>query len=140
MNQVATYNIEDIYQLEDSGFTLPDENTFMGWLESSKNESFGRRSRLQQQRSIIDNFIKNDPRIQPVKGVLSDVQPLQDEKSPAPPKAEFIVSETLARIYHQQKKYQMAIETYEKLSLVYPEKSAYFARLIDKIEKETENR
>ena len=41
-------------------------------------------------------------------------------------------TETLARIYFEQEFYQRAIEIYEKLILLYPEKSAYFAALIDK--------
>ena len=42
-------------------------------------------------------------------------------------------SETLARIYADQGLYDRAIAVYEKLILLYPEKSAYFAALIDKL-------
>ncbi|QGY43422.1 hypothetical protein GM418_07040 [Maribellus comscasis] len=45
-----------------------------------------------------------------------------------------IVSETLATIYLQQKKYEKAIKAFEKLSLKYPEKSVYFASRIKEIE------
>jgi len=44
-------------------------------------------------------------------------------------------TETLARVYAQQELYQMAIEVYSKLILIYPEKSAYFAALIKEQEK-----
>lgn len=40
-------------------------------------------------------------------------------------------TETLARIYFEQEFYQRAIEVYEKLILLYPKKSAYFATLIE---------
>lgn len=44
-----------------------------------------------------------------------------------------IVSETLAEIYAENDHPEMAIEIYRKLSLVNPEKSAYFATLIDNL-------
>lgn len=44
-------------------------------------------------------------------------------------------TETLARIYAEQELYDRANEVYEKLILLYPEKSAYFAALIKDIKK-----
>ena len=46
-----------------------------------------------------------------------------------------LITETLAVIYLQQKKYEKAIESFQKLSLKYPEKSAYFATRIEETEK-----
>ena len=45
-----------------------------------------------------------------------------------------ICTETLARIYLEQGYPEEARQIYSKLILAYPEKSAYFAALIDKIE------
>ena len=46
-----------------------------------------------------------------------------------------LVSEELAEIYLKQGLNELAKETYRKLSLLNPEKSVYFAGLIEKIDK-----
>jgi virulence-associated protein VapD len=43
------------------------------------------------------------------------------------------MTETLARVYLEQKKYQKAIQAYEILILKYPEKSSFFADRISDI-------
>ena len=43
------------------------------------------------------------------------------------------VTETLAAIYADQGYYDKAIEVYAKLILLYPEKSTYFATLVNEI-------
>ena len=47
----------------------------------------------------------------------------------------FFYTETLAQIYAEQGYYDQSKEIYSKLILAYPEKSAYFASLIQKIEQ-----
>jgi hypothetical protein len=82
--------------------------------------------------SIIDNFLKKAPQISPPK-------PEQiDNENKAKKSAEDhndLVSETLAKIYIEQMLYHKAIDTYQKLSLKFPEKSRYFADLIQSLEK-----
>ncbi len=46
-----------------------------------------------------------------------------------------LCTETLAQIYAEQGYMQQAIQIYSKLSLRYPEKSIYFASLIEKLEQ-----
>ncbi len=60
----------------------------------------------------------------------TDQEPLmstEDFESP-----EFF-TETLAEIYAEQGYYEQAIDVYAKLILLYPEKSTYFASLVDEI-------
>ena len=48
---------------------------------------------------------------------------------------ESLMTETLARIYVEQKNYKKAIQSYKILSLKYPEKSGFFADQIKAIKK-----
>lgn len=48
-------------------------------------------------------------------------------------------TETLAQIYEEQGYYQQARDIYSKLILAYPEKNAYFAALIEKLDREIKN-
>jgi hypothetical protein len=58
----------------------------------------------------------------------------KQEKSEAGEDVEFdLYTETLAQIYAEQGYYEHAKNIYSKLILAYPEKSAYFASLIEKI-------
>ena len=81
---------------------------------------------------IIDSFIKNDPQILPPKAEQIDNE--NKAKKSAEDQND-LVSETLANIYIEQMLYDKAIDTYEKLSLKFPEKRRYFADLIQSIEK-----
>lgn len=81
---------------------------------------------------IIDSFIKNDPQIKAPKPEQINTE--NKAKKSAEDNYD-LVSETLAAIYIEQMLYHKAIDTYEKLSLKYPEKSRYFADLIQSLEK-----
>ncbi len=47
--------------------------------------------------------------------------------------ADIFYTETLAKIYAEQGYYEEAMKVYSKLILLYPEKSAYFATLVNKV-------
>lgn len=82
---------------------------------------------------LIDKFIENEPRISRSKGDFYD--PVDYARSSAIDNNK-IVSETLAKIHYSQGHYEKAIKIYEILSLKNPEKSSYFAGLIEKIKSE----
>jgi len=88
--------------------------------------------------SLIDKFLSSD--IAPIRvGKKQDDEPVEEtnneivEKSAT--ESDELVTETLAMIYFEQKKYDKALDAFEKLSLKYPEKSVYFATRIEEIEK-----
>ncbi len=92
-------------------------------------ERFGLRLKKSVQRDIIDSFIKSEPRISTVNRGEKDAFTDRDlsENSIRPPE---LISENLATILIKQGKLDKAIEIYEKLSLKFPEKRAYFASRI----------
>jgi hypothetical protein len=82
---------------------------------------------------LLDEFIKKQPSISRGKESFFSAETAA-KKSIVD--QENIVSETLAKIYFDQHYFEKAINIYEKLSLKYPEKSIYFAALIEKAKKE----
>ncbi|UUF16388.1 MULTISPECIES: hypothetical protein [Flavobacterium] len=79
---------------------------------------------------IIDRFIETNPKISPIKPTMS-TPPIsfninEEENS-------YLMTETLARVYLEQKKYTKAIQAYEILILKYPEKISFFADRISDI-------
>lgn len=81
---------------------------------------------------LIENFIKNEPQIK----VPKPDQINNENKAKKSSEDNYdLVSETLAEIYIEQMLYHKAIDTYRKLSLKFPEKSRYFADLVQSLEK-----
>lgn len=81
---------------------------------------------------LIDKFIKDEPRISPVKTEF--FSPVNMAKQSVAEDITF-VSETLAKIYVLQGNYAKAIRAYESLRLKYPEKRLYFASQIKNLKK-----
>jgi tetratricopeptide (TPR) repeat protein len=94
----------------------------------------GDRQKLQLE--IIENFIRNEPRIAPVRGKLIDPAEQEDlaQRSQSTVPTGTLVTESFAKILARQGKYDKAVEIYEKLSLRNPEKTAYFAVKISELQ------
>ena len=85
---------------------------------------------------IIDKFIAENPQISRPKKEFYD--PMVVAQTSVVDK-ENIISETLATIYLNQGYVDKAISVYQKLSLKNPEKSVYFAELIEKAKNKFNN-
>lgn len=81
---------------------------------------------------LVEQFIKDEPRINVKKSGFYN--PVNMAKKSVQESDEFI-TETLARIYAKQGNTVKAVRAYQKLSLKFPEKTAYFAALIEELKR-----
>ncbi len=128
-------------------FDKSETNSFSQWLSLTKFKSINRDIEVKakittetkesinidraKKFDLIDKFIKQKPKLEAKKNSTSThniakAQMIQPEA---------LMTETLARIYVEQKNYKKAIQSYKILSLKYPEKSGFFADQIKAIKK-----
>ena len=87
-----------------------------------------------EQLQIIENFIKNEPRISPIRPQGEAEEELDLSESSTSLQGDF-VTETYAKILAMQNNFDKAIEVYSKLIAKNPEKKAYFAEKIKALKK-----
>ncbi|WP_317197012.1 tetratricopeptide repeat protein [Flavobacterium sp. CYK-55] len=123
-------------------FTIGETHSFQEWLQLSSLKPIQRTENpepeppaseidfeKQKKNELIDKFIEANPKIPKIKPD-APLPTVFYESSNADASA--LMTETLARVYLEQKKYQKAIQAYEILILKYPEKSSFFAdRILD---------
>ncbi|WP_420400894.1 hypothetical protein [Flagellimonas sp.] len=123
-------------------FTKKERHSFTEWLQLTSNpmdeanqESDSKRLDKRQKFDLLDKFIENKPKIVPSEDSGAKVNIKESTKMD---KNE-LMTQTLAKVYLEQKKYKKAIQAYKILSLKYPEKSGFFAdqiRAVKKLQKE----
>ena len=97
--------------------------------EKSINNEKKSIKKIDKKLDLIERFLEKKPKIKPIKKTANiDVvkDSIQDDTS--------LMTETLARVYVEQKKYDKAIQAFRILSLKYPEKSSFFADRIKAVE------
>ncbi len=121
-----------------SGLTGNDEvsSDYMSFLLSEESRKQEVEIIPLQHQETIDKFLEEDKRA-PIRFEWKDTEPGKESLPPdwEAVETESFFSETLAKIYLKQKKYERALEIIRKLNLVYPEKNIYFADQIRFLEK-----
>jgi hypothetical protein len=117
-------------------FNKNDTFSFNEWLQLNPSQPIIRKKSVKKQSknlddklNLIDQFIQNKPKIQPIK-----TQKNIDVATESTTENTDLMTHTLARVYLEQKKYKKAISAFKILSLKYPEKSSFFADRIKAIE------
>ena len=120
-------------------FTSSESHSFNEWMklitqkpiirEDSSGEISNKTEKHEDKFRLIDRFIESRPKIKPTdKNFRTD-----DISFNSSSENESIMTETLAKVYLEQKKYENAIKAYHILSLKYPKKSGFFADRIKAI-------
>ncbi len=117
-------------------FSINEKHSFQEWLQLSRFKPIDRTNSentasdendRDKKLKLIDRFLETNPKIPTVAKDAPHTIPeaIIEDKS-------YLMTETLARVYLEQKKYSRAIQAYEILILKYPEKSSFFAnRILD---------
>ena len=106
--------------------TKIEKYSFLEWFDIIDDEV----PKVEKKLDLIDEFIKNSPKIEFSEEEKSDSEITIETKI-----KDELITETLAKIYVTQKKFNKAIKAYDILSLKYPKKSSFFADQINYIKK-----
>ena len=116
-----------------SAVPVPDEEITDSEPANSETEAYPALNKnISVHNDLVEKFIREEPRISAPKREFYNAEDIAKQSATLP---EDLVTETLAWIYEQQGYYNLAIKIYEKLMLLIPEKSSYFAGRIKEITK-----
>jgi len=125
-------------------FTKEDSHSFSEWLKLTTATPINRTENSDtsleklQNLELIDKFIQNKPKLSPKDNPEQSTSVKQENINLASQylqTPDALMTETLAKVYLQQKNFKKALQAYHILILKYPEKSGFFADQIRAIKK-----
>ena len=121
INQEVEKNIKKVIKESEDKFT------FLDWFDQISNN----KSKIDEKIDLIESFIdKKSERVIETSNKEYKLSYRKGNKDNPE-----LITETLAKILTDQKKYKKAIKAYRILSLKYPKKSSFFADRIKEIKK-----
>jgi hypothetical protein len=112
--------------------TQPTTFSFTEWVNRLETHSpQASHTNASDKWDLIDAFIEKNPSIGPISKTSSYQDPLEGNEIPQSE----LMTETLARVFVKQEKYEEALKAYTILSLKYPEKNSFFADQIKAIKR-----
>ena len=123
-NEITSAIVEN--SISDS-LEISEQNSFVDWLKLSNLKPIDRTKEAQ----TVDKFISKKPKIKIKADKTQTENDINDDLS----NQSGFMTETLAKLYLNQKNYEKAIQSYKILILKFPEKNSYFADQIKKIKK-----
>ncbi|AKA34608.1 hypothetical protein [Flagellimonas lutaonensis] len=119
-------------------FTKDERHSFAEWLQLTSKRPIKREKgkkieddERKKKFELLDRFIESSPKIVPKE---TEVVKVNIKESVTIDQNE-LMTETLAKVYLEQKKFKKAIQAYKILSLKYPEKSGFFADRIQAVKR-----
>jgi hypothetical protein len=104
-------------------------------MESESDNDNSAEAPLMQGQDLIDHFLEEEQGRILLNELRDEEQPIEAPVLEEEPQEEEYFTETLARIYIKQGRYEKALDIIKRLSDNYPEKNAYFADQIRFLEK-----
>ena len=123
-NEITSALVEN--EISDS-IEISEENSFVDWLKLSNLKPIDRAKEAQ----TVNKFISKKPKIRIEANENQTDNDINDDLT----NQSGFMTETLAKLYLNQKNYEKAIQSYKILILKFPEKNSYFADQIKKIKK-----
>lgn len=130
---------EPVIETQPLEFSKEDKHSFAIWLQLTKVTPVEREQEpakeatdpKEERFKLIDQFLSGGSKIEPQQEAGSK----KNLAKPFTKTSDALMTETLAKVYLQQKNYKKAIQAYKILSLKNPEKSGFFADQIRAIKK-----
>jgi hypothetical protein len=111
---------------------LPKKLSFSDWATYLRDSNTDDRpDNIEDKFKLFDNFLEKKKKLKPQKDSINkDDLSLESLAS-----TDELMTETLAKVFVKQKKFENALQAYQILSLKYPEKNSFFADQIKEIKR-----